>query len=45
MIITRAVIVQITTVSMNGSKSATKPSDAIDDALKLFDNVEKKGSL
>jgi len=28
MIITRAVIVQITTVSINGSSSATKPSEA-----------------
>ena len=29
----------------NSMNDATKPSDAIDDALKLFDNTEKKESL
>ena len=29
----------------NGLNDATKPSDAIDDALKLFNNIEEKESL
>ena len=29
----------------NSMNNATKPSDAIDDALRLFDKTEEKGSL